>query len=453
MIDLIESPHEQIAELLDRSRYRGEPVGWDEIVGHEKAKRELRVVAEQFRRSTVTEGLGLTLVKGVAIFGPPGTGKTMLAKALASAVDRPAYVLPSAEMTPTTLRLVYEALADQPCVVIWDEVQSLISRYDDKKLAAAFCAALDGVQPSNGPITVAMTAEGEFALDRSALRAGRLTTKVTILEPDRDERRRLWEVAVAPVPVTGSLDLDRIADESEGFTGADISATVTVALGLAMVDGHDALTSAVLDEAIGRDHHVTETPEPPEWPTDQWAEAVHEAGHAIWAAQAFGRSAVAEVQLFRQGYAGGHTRLEEAALGRRDRRASIRAAVRFTYAGLVAEELLLGDDDSTVGGRDDVGRATDLLREMIGRSAATAAFGPLSANELEDGLRSDRGSDAMRELLWLTVRAEAETSLAAVRADLVPLMARIESFARALHDAPERTLSGDELARALQIPE
>jgi cell division protease FtsH len=216
----------------------------------------------------------------------------------------------------------------------------------------------------------------------------------------------LWERAVASVPIAGSLDLDRIANDTGGFTGADIVATVTVALGLAMVDGDDALTPGALDEAIGRDHHVTETetPDLPDWPADQWAEAVHEAGHAIWAAQAFGPSAVAEVQLFRQGFTGGHTRLEEAALGRRNRRSSIRAAVRFTYAGLVAEELVLGDDEATVGARDDVRRATELLRELIGSSGATAAFGPLSANEIEDGLRSDRVSDAMRELLWLTVR-------------------------------------------------
>jgi hypothetical protein len=106
-----------------------------------------------------------------------------------------------------------------------------------------------------------------------------------------------------------------------------------------------------------------------------------------------------------------------------------------------------------VGARDDVRRATELLRELIGSSGATAAFGPLSADEFEDGARSDRGSDAMRDLLWATVRSEAETALASARADLTPLMARIASFARALHDAPERTLSGDELARALEMPE
>ena len=253
-----------VAELLERWRWRGDPVAWDDVVGHEPAKRELKVAAEQIRRHSTAQRLGLTTVKGILLSGPAGTGKTLLAKALATAVDRPAYVVPAGEVDARILRGLYEALEGQASIVILDESDVLLrgrwgrSAPEGGRLVASFCAAIDGIHSISGPVTLALTAEGEYALDPAAVRAGRLTTKVTLGLPTAEERRTLWMRSVALVPTLGPVNLERATERSVGMTGADIAASVMVAVGLSMVDGQDALTDDLLDEVLTRRHHVVE---------------------------------------------------------------------------------------------------------------------------------------------------------------------------------------------------
>ncbi len=416
----------RMAALLARSRYGGPVVPWDAIVGHAPAKRELAVVVEAVRRTSVAQRLGIGVVKGVLISGPAGSGKTLLATALAGAVERPVYVVPASEADAATVRAVYAALAEVPCVVVWDEADVFLrARWgrdapEQGRTVAAFCTALDGVEPLRGPITVALTAESEYGLDPAAIRAGRLTTKVTLTLPSRDERRELWARCTARVPVAGPLDLERAADRSVGMSGADIAAAVLVSLGLGMAEGRDAVTPALLDEAILRHHHVEERPIT-RTTAQLRRDAVHECGHVLYAALTWGVESLASVTLTQTRHGDGRTVLLDAWAdeGQLDRR-RIRESAGMGLAGMVAEELVYGEEGVSAGCVGDLTRATRVLRHLAVDLGGTPAIGPVDLDVLEHGSASDRGAEAMRAGLWETVRAEAAAQLAATRALLAP---------------------------------
>jgi cell division protease FtsH len=442
-----------IEEQITRAEWHGARVGWDDVVGHDAAKRELRVVAEQIRRHSAAERLGLTTIKGVLLSGPPGSGKTMLAKALASAIDRPAYVFPAGEVDAKFIREAYEALADRPCVVIWDEADVFLrgrwgrSAPEEGRTVAAFCAALDGIDSPNGPVTVALTAEREAALDPAAIRAGRLTTKVMLDLPRRDDRLVLWERSIARVPTRGEIDIDRAADRSAQMSGADIATSVMVALGLSMSDGTDALTPELLDEVLVRRHHVIERPRPA---LDLRKTAIHEAGHALFATMAFGVGAVTSVSITNGPDDVGHTLLNERlddpnALDR----AAIRKLAGVRYGGMVAEELTRGPEGVRQGCIADITAATGLLRSLFVDLGTDPALGPIDIDRVESGVQSDRGTAEMRSALWSAIRIEAGLRIAEVRARLGEHVAGIELFADAALAARDMTLSGDQLTAAL----
>lgn len=444
-----------LAERIAGWRTGGPPVAWDDVIGHAAAKRELRVVTEQIRRHSVAERLGLTMVKGVVIFGPPGSGKTMLAKALAAAVERPVYVIPAAEVDAELVRRVYEQLAAERCVIVWDEADILLRKrdsghaLDDGRIAAAFCSALDGVTPISGPVTVALTAESEWYLDRSALRAGRLTTKITLRPPRRAERLVMWQRYAAAVPVVGELDLEEAADRSGGMTGADIEAAVMVALGLSLVDGVDALAQPYLTEALLRQHHVEERPKPT---VDQLRRtAVHEAGHTLWATLYWGSAAVASVSIREAFDSTGRTSLsDELEDDNRSSRADMWGKVAMGFAGLVAEELVYGHDEVNAGGgATDIGRATMVVRRLLGDLAGSPELGPVSVDTIEGGVDSDRGSERMRAELWELASAECRRIKGVVETAMVSNLSSVEAIADRLVDAPDQTLSGPVLSDLL----
>lgn len=448
-----EARRDATRELLERARWREAPVAWDDVVGHEPAKRELRVVAEQIRRHSVAQRLGLTMTRGILLLGPPGSGKTMLAKALATAVDRPAYVIPAGEVDPRLIRDIYRQLAHEPCILIWDEADVILrARWASNapnlgRLVASFCSALDGVESVSGPVTVALTAEREHYLDPSALRAGRLTTKVLLEVPNNAERRELWSRAIGRVPVAETIDLTRVAERSVGMTGADIVAAVMVALGLSMVEGHDALTSSLLDEALLRRHHVTERARPL---ADVRRTAVHEAGHAIVAALQLGPGALSSVSLRVSGSSVGRTELvDEWADDARLDRAGLGRVAKVAYGGLVAEELVFGPSHVGQGVVADISRATSIVRRRAVDSGAARDLGVVDLDELERGQLSDRGADAMRVALWEHVRAEVATLLDEVRGLMRDRVGQVEGLAMHVLEAQDQTLSGESLVAAL----
>jgi cell division protease FtsH len=442
------------ARFLERSRFTGLPTDWDAIVGHDHAKRELRVVAAALTRRDLAERLGVPLVKGIVINGPPGSGKTLLARAFASTIDRPVFVLSAADLNAARIRRVYEVLADIPSVVVIDELDIVArrayGRANRSRTVGALCVALDGVVPVTGPITIGMTAEDLDDLDPSVLRSGRMTTKIRLDLPDRTERLALWQRYTADIPTSGSLDLATAADRSQSMTGADISATALAAAGLALADGAEALDQVHLDEALERRGLVRRPPS-----DDALARrsvAVHEAGHAIFAFTALGPDAVNEVAIARTGRGEGHTGLRtEWANENEWRGRRWRLGVQMSLAGLIAEELADPKHGPSFGSETDIANATDLVQRALD-AGLVAGFGRISTDRLEKGPDPDsydeRGSEAMRESIWTSVRAEIELAETACRAVLAPQVAAIDALAAILLEAGG--LSGTSLVEALR---
>jgi ATP-dependent Zn protease len=448
-----EASDRKTARFLERARYAGLPLDWDEIVGHAHAKRELRVVAGALTRRDLAERLGVPLVKGVVMTGPPGSGKTLLARAFASTVDRPAFVLSAADLTAGRIRRIYELLADIPSVVVIDEIDIIARRAygheNRSKTVGALCVALDGVVPVTGPVTIGLTAEDLDDLDRSVVRSGRLTTEIRLDTPDRDERAALWRRYTADIPTSGTLDLVTAVDRTQGQTGADIAAIALAAAGLALADDQEQLDQAHLDEALERRGLVRRTPARDR--IDRRDVAIHEAGHAVFAFSVMGRDALNEAVIARGGRGEGHVSLrtewteETGWHGRRWRQSA-----QLSVAGLVAEELVIADGEPSFGSERDIAAATDIVLRAHA-AGLVVTFGRISTDRVERGpdpeSYEERGSEAMRRTLWLSVQREVEAAEQACREVLSAQTAAIERLAGALEHAGQ--LSGARLIDAV----
>lgn len=449
----VEQSDAKIDRFLERNRFSGLPIDWDAVVGHDHAKRELRVVAAALTRRDLAQRLGVPLVKGIVITGPPGTGKTLLARAFAGSVDRPVYVLSAAELTAGRIRRVYARLADVPSVVVIDELDIVAQRTfggePRPRTVGALCVALDGVVPVTGPITIGLTAEGIDELDPSVVRSGRLTTEIRLEHPDRADRLALWRLYTKAIPQAEALDLEMAADRSQGMSGADIAATALAAAGLALADGREALDGAHLDEALERRGLVRRPPV--RGRVDRHQVAIHEAGHAVYAFAVLGRQALNEAVLSRAGRGEGHVSLrtewgEESGWRTRE----WRQEAQLSLAGIVAEELILSDGQASFGSEEDLATATDIVLRAHA-AGLVPAFGRVSTERVERGPDPEsydaRGSEAMREALWVSVRNEIQVAEAACRVVLESQRDVINALATALDAAG--SLSGARLVAAL----
>jgi ATP-dependent Zn protease len=216
-----------------------------------------------------------------------------------------------------------------------------------------------------------------------------------------------------------------------------------------LVDGVDALAQPYLTEALLRQHHGEERPKPT---VDQLRRtAVHEAGHTVWAALYWGPAAVASVSIREADDANGRTSLsDEIEDANRKTRADMWGFVGMGFAGLVAEELTYGHDEVNGGGCEaDIGRATQVVRRLVGQLAGSAELGAVSVDVIEYGLNSDRGSERMRAELWELASAECRRVKATVEAAVAANLHSVEAIANRLVDAPDLTLSGPMLSELL----
>lgn len=433
---------QEMVALIESWRSRGASTSWDEVVGHQNQIRRCQELIEALSRETADlERLHVRIGRGMVIAGGSGTGKTLLARALASAIGRDVIVPPTAELTPSTIARLYAQLARMaPVVVILDEAEGLIGRSytGEPDVTRALCVALDGIErPDRGPVTLALTTANPHELSPTATRPGRLAPRLDLSPPTRDERLAILERAIAGIPTDGPIDLDRVAERTASWTGAELVIAIEEAVLRSLPDHVDALREDFLLEVV-HERYVIEDERPDE-PGVALAMAEHEAGHAIYAELMFpGQVAVISVAPSH-----GSTSLTEEVHRGPLGAETLRRMAGVALAGMAAERVLDPTRGPSEGGHMDRSRATTLLLRW------RAVTSPVDVMAFEDGSMSDRGSERMRSAVHAEVEAEAGRLLAEVSAALAPYDVSLRHLARSLLDAQDHVLSGDLLRTAL----
>ena len=443
------APHEgdtEIAALIESWRYRGPSVQWAEVVGHTaQIARCMELVETISRAPADLERLRLRVGAGLVITGPTGVGKTLIARALATALGRDVVIPPTSELTAETIRRMYEQLGrdEKPVVVVLDEAEALIggtwSPGQDPAGQKALLAALDGIQRREGsPVTVAVTTTPVAQLDPAAIRPGRLAPRLVLEPPTAEERAELLARTIEGLPTEGEIALQTVVDRTVGWTGAELLTAVEDACSRSLIDGSDALREDLLLQVIAERYVIQDVPQ-----ADEKASlrvAVHEAGHVLFGFQMF-PGAIASVQL--RGRMGWTALIDGFERRIRDS-GGLRGLAELALAGDVAEVVVFGPGGGSEGSEHDKARATELLWGLI------QARKPYHPTVLEQGQASDRGSERMRAGWHAEVEQLAADAHGQVLRVLAGRQRALLSLGQAILDADDQELSGGALEAAIE---
>ena len=366
-------------------------VTFDDVAGIDEARNELVEIVDFLKAPERYQRLGGKIPKGVLIVGAPGTGKTLLAKAVAGEAGVPFFSLSGSDFVEMFVGvgaarvrdLFAQAQEKAPSIIFIDELDALgkargmstlVGGHDEREQTLnQLLAEMDGFDTRKGVILLAATNRPEI-LDPALLRPGRFDRQVVIDRPDVNGREKILKVHTRSVRLAPGLDLSVVAARTPGFVGADLANIVNEAALRAARLGKDVVEMMDFDEAIDRVVAGLERKSRVINPREKEIVAYHEAGHALVAESRPHADRVAKVSIIPRGVAAlGYTQQRPTEDRYLMTRAELLDRLDVLLGGRVAEELVF--DDVSTGAQDDLQRATDIARHMITRYGMSEALG------------------------------------------------------------------------------
>jgi len=358
----------------DKSTFR-------DIAGSDEAKQDLEEVVEFLKFPKKFAGMGARIPKGVLLVGPPGTGKTMLARAVAGEANVPFFSISGSEFVEMFVGvgasrvrdLFAKAKKNAPCIIFVDEIDAVGRRrgsgmgggHDEREQTLnQILVEMDGFEQGQNVIVLAATNRSDV-LDPALLRPGRFDRRVDIGLPDRKDREAILKIHFIKKPLAKNVDLDSLAAKAAGSSGADLANIANESAIIAARNSHNEITQADVTEAFERVAIGPERKSKIMTEADKVTTAYHEAGHALVGHVLPDSDPVHKVTIIPRGGAGGVTWF----IPPEDR--VFVSLIQFKdmlargLGGRIAEEVVLGHDRITTGAGNDLQKAAELARDMI----------------------------------------------------------------------------------------
>ncbi len=398
-------------------------VTFEDVAGVDEAKDELTEIVDFLKKPQRYTDIGARIPKGVLLVGPPGTGKTLLSKAVAGEAEVPFFIISGSEFVElfvgagaARVRDLFEqAKKKAPCIIFIDELDAIgksrsgsmgvVGGNDEREQTLnQLLTEMDGFASTDKPVIVLAATNQPEVLDAALLRPGRFDRQVLVDRPDLSGRKTILEIYTKKVKLSNEIDLDRIAQATSGFAGADLANMVNEAALLAARGKRTSVEQKDLNEAIERVVAGLEKKSRVLQDDEKKIVAYHEVGHAIVGHLMPGGSKVAKISIVPRGMSAlGYTLqlpTEERFLNSKE---DLQGQIATLLGGRSAEEIIFGK--ITTGASNDLQRATDLAEQMVGTYGMSDILGPLAYDKQGGGQFLGGNNNPRRELSDATAQA------------------------------------------------
>ena len=436
-------------------------ITFDDVAGLDEEKYEMMEIVDFLKNPKRFYDMGAKIPRGVLLCGQPGTGKTLIAKAIAGEAGVPFISMSGSEfiemfagLGASRVRKLFEkAKKISPCIIFIDEIDAIGSRRssgggaesENNQTLNQLLVEMDGFETEETIIVLAATNRPEM-LDKALLRPGRFDRRITIALPDLRGREEILKIHAKEKKFAEDVKLRSIAEDTAGFTGAELSNILNESAIIATMNGHDVITNKDIEDAVkkvtvGIEKQSRVVPE-----KDKRLTAFHEAGHAIVSSMLESQKDIKEVSIIPRGVAGGYTMYRTNEDKYFISKTEMEEKLVALLGGRAAEKIAL--NDISTGASNDIEVATNIAKNMITKYGMSESLGPISINTDADPYELQMLGDKFGDAIGAEVKILLDTAYARAQSLIRANMDKLTKVAEALIE--KEVISGEEFQELIK---